>query len=174
MCTLHSLGNAWAVVDTFIICGWLVQISNILIDNVFFFFPYKTALLLCCTDHYVLSCDRFTVFQCAAQLRAVCDVTVLIEFQVVTQRYFTPSVYNCCQVQISVVDKQLSFFSAGLRGNLCWRGLFSSHRQVCTVLAVDILEAMPGQQLTQFLCIFLQAQIHLSCSAKLNLLYMSH
>ena len=79
VCTLHSLGNAWAVVDTFIICGWLVQISNFLIDNVFFFFHYKTALLLCCTDHYVLSCDRFTVFQCAAQLRAVCDVTDLIE-----------------------------------------------------------------------------------------------
>ena len=79
VCTLHSLGNAWAVVDTFIICGWLIQISNFLIDNVLFFFPYKTALLLCCTDHCVLSYNQFTVFQCAAQLRAVCDVTDLIE-----------------------------------------------------------------------------------------------
>ena len=46
---------------------WLAG-SNLGFDDFFFFFL-----------HYVLSCDQFTVFQCAAQLRAICDVTDLIE-----------------------------------------------------------------------------------------------
>ena len=64
VCTLHSLGNAWAVVDTFIICGWLVQISNFLIDNVFFFFPTK---LHCCY---------------AVQITMYCHVTSLLSSSV--------------------------------------------------------------------------------------------